>query len=786
MVPVAPSSYRQTVIRNVFVLLLWGCSCTAQADPSITPLTLSDVVAGRSNLTILDALLDSAGLKEFLRSSDGNYTILAPQNSAWSQALSLETLDCTTDYYITSECDDFQDLLTATNLKDILLSHIVRGRLDTTALASLGQLRFLNGAVQPVLAMPDGTLIVGPARVVAPNVPATNGVVHIIGTVLSPSAAVNSSGVAIAERMGDFGPFNASKREQMFSYEITFLPASLPSLPSSYRRVRMVVGYPDGGVKNPMALAFMPRAALEAGRATAKLPTSASSLGSWLQPYAQPPVMRPASDVDLCFMTIPELGHLLRAKAITSTELTKIYLARLRKLDPYLEYVVTYTEDIAYLQAAKADRLFSEGTDLGALHGIPYGLKDLIAVGGYRTTWGAPAYVDQILDTDASVYKRLQKAGAVLIAKLATGEMAFDDVWWGGKVKNPWNLAEGSSGSSAGPAAAVVAGAVAFALGTETEGSLMAPAERTGATGMRPSFGVIGRSGVMTLVDSLDKVGPFCRAASDCALILDAVRGRDPDDVASLDVALDNPFWVNLTGLTVGVLPSVQDRASEFTAIIASKGVKVKPFALNYTTPANDIILAIMSTEAAANFDYWQRSHRDDTNRRQDFWPPLLRLARMIPAVEYIQAQRARTRLLQEVVGLMSKAGIDAFIGNTSEELAMANLASLPTIAVPLGTQPLKDAPNSTRRHPISLGIFGTPQTDAHVLALAMAFQNSTQHHLQQPPVNNVEPSVLQNCMPYSRCTLPQTVLDKLPLQGNSSSPSPSPSPQSAKAASSG
>ena len=246
---------------------------------------------------------------------------------------------------------------------------VVRGRLDTTALASLGQLRFLNGAVQPVLATLDGTLIVGPARVVAPNVPATNGVVHIIGTVLSPSAAVNSSGVAIAERMGDFGPFNASKvgaqsctcqtvsalllilpnvasafqmmpvkaeylqwslgalslpkstrhalsiailsaalcclqREQMFSYEITFLPASLPSLPSSYRRVRMVGGYPDGGVKNPMALAFMPRAALEAGRATAKLPTSASSLGSWLQPYAQPPVMRPASDVDLCFMTV--------------------------------------------------------------------------------------------------------------------------------------------------------------------------------------------------------------------------------------------------------------------------------------------------------------------------------------------------------------------------------------------------------------------------------------------------------------------------------------------------
>ncbi|CAL5229954.1 g13383 [Coccomyxa viridis] len=746
---------------------------------------------GRSTLlqgsvTFFDALLESTGLKDTLRNGDGNYTILAPHNGAWSQALIQNTLDCTTDFYITSECNDIQNLLTATNLKDILLSHIVRGRLDTTALASFARLQLMNGAVQPVMATPDGTLIVGPARVAVPNLPATNGVVHIIGSVLSPDASTNSSGVAIAERMGDFGPFNRTKREQMFTYEITFLPTSLPSLPSSYRRVRMVVGYPDGGVNNPMALSFVPRAGLEAGKVTSKLPISATSQGSWLQQPQQPPASRPTSDVDLCFMTIADLGHLLRIKLITSVELTRIFLTRLKKLDQYLEYVVTYTDDTAYIQAARADHLFSEGVDLGPLQGIPYGLKDLISVKGYRTTWGAPAYTEQMLDTDAYVYKRLQKAGAVLIAKLATGEMAFDDVWWGGKVKNPWNVNEGSSGSSAGPAAAVVAGAVAFALGTETEGSLMAPAERVGATGMRPSFGVIGRSGVMTLVDTLDKVGPFCRAASDCALILDAIRGRDTDDIASLDVALDNPFTVNISNLTLGVLSSVQDRASEFTAIMASRGVKVVPFELNYTTPANDIILAVMASEAAANFDYWQRSHRDDTNRRQDFWPPLLRLARMIPAVEYIQAQRARTALLQEVVGLMAEAGIDAFIGNTSEELAMANLASLPTIAVPLGTQPLKDAPDSPRKRPISLGIFGSPQTDTNVLALAMAFQNSTRHHLQQPPVNNVEPSILAKCMPQSRCTLPQSVLAKLPLQGNASSPSPSPSAPSVKAASSG
>ncbi|EIE21164.1 amidase signature enzyme [Coccomyxa subellipsoidea C-169] len=543
----------------------------------------------------------------------------------------------------------------------------------------------------------------------------------------------------------------------------------------------MAVGYPDGGISNNMALAFQPGAVLDAG-GVGYHPDNATA--SWTVP-AMPQAKRPYTNDALAFLTIPELGALLRSKAITSMELTQLYLSRLRRYDPYLEFVVTYTEDLAYSQAARADRMFSEGVDLGPLQGIPYGLKDLIAVEGYRTTWGAPAYMDQVLEGSANVYKRLQKAGAVLVAKLATGEMAFDDVWWGGKVKNPWNLDEGSSGSSAGPAAAVVAGAVAFAVGTETEGSLMAPAERTGATALRPSFGLIGRSGVMSLVDSLDKVGPFCRAASDCVLVLDVLRGNDVDDIASQDVMLPSPFDVNVSNLSIGVLPSVQDFSAEFTAILASKGVTVKPFTLNYTTPANDIILTIMATEAAANFDYWQRSGRDDTNRRQDFWPPLLRLARMIPAVEYIQAQRARTMLVKEVVDLMQAAGIDAFIGNASEELALANLVSMPTLALPVEFDELPNVRNSSRRHPLSIGIFGTPLSDANVLALGMAFQQSTNYHLLQPPVDQVEPAILAKCMPYSRCGLPQTVLAALSNPGNSSAPAPS-AGASSKAALSG
>ncbi|BDA44986.1 Glutamyl-tRNA(Gln) amidotransferase subunit A [Coccomyxa sp. Obi] len=742
--------------------------------------TVADLVHTKSNLTTLDILLDHAGLRDNLRSSRDNYTLFAPHDAAWDAAFYKESLDCTADFYVTSPCSSIQDMLSATNLRQILLNHVVVGTFDSVALVGDSRLQFLGGAVQPVMASSDGTILVGSARVVSSNIPTKNGVVHIINNVLADDAAINSTAVAVAAKLGDFGPFNRTKREQMFTFEITFLPASLPSLATSYQRVRMAVGYPDGGVSNGMAVAFLPGAVMDAGDVSYS-PENATA--SWSVP-ATPQLMRPSND-NLAFLTIPELGALLRSKAITSMELTQLYLQRLRRYDPYLEFVVTYTEDLAYSQAARADRMFSEGVDLGPLQGIPYGLKDLIAVEGYRTTWGAPAYMDQVLDTSANVYKRLQKAGAVLVAKLATGEMAFDDVWWGGKVKNPWNLDEGSSGSSAGPAAAVVAGAVAFAVGTETEGSLMAPAERTGATALRPTFGLIGRSGVMSLVDSLDKMGPFCRAASDCALILDILRGRDTDDIASQDVPLPSPFNVDVSNLSIGVLPSMQDSSAEFTAILASKGVTVKPFELNYTTPANDIILTVMASEAAANFDYWQRSGRDDTNRRQDFWPPLLRLARMIPAVEYIQAQRARTMLVKEVLDIMQAAGIDAFIGNTSEELAMANLVSLPTMALPIGFAQLPNVQNSSRRHPLSLGIFGAPYTDANVLALGMAFQQSTSYHLQQPPVNRVEPAILAKCMPYSRCGLPRTILAALSNPGNSTAPPPVVA-QSSKAASSG
>lgn len=451
-------------------------------------------------------------------------------------------------------------------------------------------------------------------------------------------------------------------------------------------------------------------------------------------------IRRPESEEDIAFLTVLELGELIKTKQITSQELTQIFLRRMKKYNPILEAVVTYTEELASKQAKEADELLSQGVYLGPLHGIPYGLKDIISVPEYKTTWGSKSFKNQVIDMEAWIYKRLKSAGAVLIAKLVSGSLAYDDVWFGGRTRNPWNIEEFSTGSSAGPAASTSAGMVPFAIGSETAGSITYPAARCGVTALRPTFGTVGRTGVMSISESLDKLGPFCRSATDCAVVLDIVRGRDPEDPSSKDIPIDDPFLVDITKLTVGYL---DDAEMEVVDVLASMGVKMVPFKLNYTVDSVQGILNFtMDVDMLAHFDQWQRSGEDNLYEAQDQWPTELHRARLVPAVDYIQAQRARGRLIKEI---RESFTVDAFIGNATdwEKVCIGNLVGLPVIVVPTGFTNISDLPSggSRRRTTITTGIYAPPNHDHIALALAMAYQAVTNHHIQRPPINDLGPN---------------------------------------------
>ncbi|KAL9243352.1 hypothetical protein vseg_017248 [Gypsophila vaccaria] len=493
---------------------------------------------------------------------------------------------------------------------------------------------------------------------------------------------------------------------------------------------RKLVAVKNGGLSYPSVLTFRPDWGSSQGESTKKtfaFPSSAD-------------IHKPADEEDIAFMNILELGQLIKTKKISSVELTEIFLRRLKRYNHVLQAVVTITEELAYKQAKEADDLLSQGTYLGPLHGIPYGLKDIISVPHYKTTWGSGSFKDQVLDIEAWVYKRLKSTGAVLVAKLVSGSLAYDDIWFGGRTRNPWNIEEFSTGSSAGPAACTSAGMVPFAIGSETAGSITYPSARCGVTALRPTFGTVGRTGVMSISESLDKLGPFCRAAADCAVILDNIRGKDPDDLSSRDMPFDDPFHVDLTKLTVGYL---DDAEMEVVKILQYKGVNMVPFKLNYTVDSVQGILNFtMDVDMLSHFDEWQRSGLDDAYEAQDQWPYELRRARVITAVDYLQAQRARGRLIQEV---QKSFTVDAFIGNATdwEKVCVGNLVGMPIIVVPVGFEVIDNPPPSgtRRRKTITTGIYAPPHRDHIALALAMAYQSETDHHKQRPPIDDLGPN---------------------------------------------
>lgn len=508
-------------------------------------------------------------------------------------------------------------------------------------------------------------------------------------------------------------------------------------------------------------------------------PKPGATPGAKIKVLLQPPAPRPASIEDLAFLPVTALAALVQKRDVSSTDLTKMYLERLKKHGPKLLNVVTLTEELALAQAAQADREIKSGRYRGPLHGIPWGTKDLLATKGIPTTWGAAPYQNQVFDYDATVVERLRDAGAVLVAKLSMGALAQGDMWFKGRTRTPWNPERGASGSSAGPGSATAGGLVGFSIGTETRGSIISPSAANGVVGLRPTYGRVSRHGAMALSWTMDKIGPMCRTVEDCALVFNAIYGPDGRD----DTIVDAPFAWNpdlpLARLRIGYVktefepaaegrgrggdapagergrggdaptgergrggeapaggrgrgglsPEEQRRQAETRLKILNDaldvyrklGAKLEPIELPGTRIANTLNF-ILSVEAAAAFDDLTRS-KDIADPSLNTWPNSFRTHRFVPAVEYLRAQRARTLLIRETEKLMSE--YDVFLTPTqSASLGLTNLTGHPAVALKAGFD--NDAP-------VMLMVTGRLYDEATVLRVALAFERATKWHTMHP-----------------------------------------------------
>lgn len=500
--------------------------------------------------------------------------------------------------------------------------------------------------------------------------------------------------------------------------------------------------------------------------------------------YGHRPI--PANLEEMAFWSALELGKAVQSGKVQSLDLTKMYIARLKRLDPQLHCVITLLEERALAQARQADEEIAAGKWRGPLHGVPWGAKDLLAVKGAPTTWGAGGFEQQRFDADATVVARLDAAGAVLVAKLSLGALAMGDKWFGGRTRNPWNMKQGSSGSSAGSAAAVAAGCVGFAIGSETLGSISSPSTRCGTTGLRPSFGMVPRTGAMALSWTMDKLGPIARSAEDCALILAAICGPDGKDTAASGEPFAPLASIELAHLRIGYLQSefnpppppkleeeaenesamarrlrearnkaaqqaharrVYDRRYDLAALsqLRTMGATLLPVELpklpwTAMTP-------LLSAEAAAAFDELTTSGRDAllTEQGPEDWPNDFRMARLYPAVEYIQANRLRTLAIRQMNALFEQ--VDLIVTpSTDAQLMATNLTGHPALIVPNGLRGA-DAPPAAEfddgNHddiggpgtPVSLTFLAGLYRDALLAAFGRAYQQTTSFHKQHPPM---------------------------------------------------
>jgi Asp-tRNA(Asn)/Glu-tRNA(Gln) amidotransferase A subunit family amidase len=486
----------------------------------------------------------------------------------------------------------------------------------------------------------------------------------------------------------------------------------------------------------------------------------------------------PANLEDLAFLSVRELAEYVRTRKVSSVALTEMYLTRLKRYDPTLHFVITLTEDRAMTLAREADREIAAGKYRGPLHGLPWGAKDLLAVKGYPTTWGAGGFEQQHFDEDATVVKRLDEAGAVLVAKTTLGALAMGDKWFGGRTRNPWNPKQGSSGSSAGSASATSAGCVAFAIGSETLGSLSSPSTRCGVTALRPTFGFVPRTGAMALSWTMDKLGPICRAVEDCAIVMSSIYGPDEHDLSVRDAAFNWNAETDWKQLRIGYFkdefapsPHEEDESSKAPAIETAEEKKKREarqreaaaararreYDRRYDQAALDKLHAmgvtlmpvdlpklpyfamseLLTAEGAAAFDELTMTGRDKllTEQSADDWPNLFRVSRFYPAVEYIQANRARSLAIAAWVKLFTQ--VDVIVTPTaSQQLVATNLTGHPAVILPNGLRG-SDAPVAPPTDsgdddsiggpgtPVSLTFLGGHYQDAKLCAFARAYQQA-------------------------------------------------------------
>ena len=438
----------------------------------------------------------------------------------------------------------------------------------------------------------------------------------------------------------------------------------------------------------------------------------------------------PANRNELAFYSIPQLASLILNKKISSVDLTKFFIDRLKKWGDTLECVITLTEDLAMKQAKQADEELKIGIYRGPLHGIPYGLKDLFAVKGYKTTWGSTPYKDQVLNMDSYVYKKLKDAGAVLCAKLSMGALANNNKWFGGETKNPWDLKQGSAGS----ASATAAGLLPFAIGTETLGSIVSPSTRCGATGLRPTFGTVSRYGAMVLCWSLDKVGPICRSAEDAAIVYAFIHGTDGNDPGAIRHTFNYSGKVDWSKIRIAYPENFFKRlnadAPEWKVIEIYRSLGATVQAINFPDSAMypvNLVSIILNAESAAAFHELTRTNRDDLIERQDrnFWPNSFRAARTIPAVEYINANRYRSILCSRMNDFMKNYDVLIVPTFSGRQLSMTNLTGHPVVCMPIGF-------NQTGS-PLSITLIGNLYDEATILAAAKGFQDKTEHNKKHP-----------------------------------------------------
>jgi Asp-tRNA(Asn)/Glu-tRNA(Gln) amidotransferase A subunit family amidase len=458
---------------------------------------------------------------------------------------------------------------------------------------------------------------------------------------------------------------------------------------------------------------------------------------------------------DLAFATVPQLAELIRTRKITSTELTKMYLARLKRYGDKLLCVVTLTEDLALKQAADADADLKRGKYRGPLHGIPWGAKDLFATKGIKTTWGAEPYRDQVINYDATVIERLRDAGAVLVAKLSMGALAQGARWFAGVTRNPWvpnEAQQGSSGSSAGPAAATAAGLVGFSIGTETLGSIVSPSSRCGVTGLRPTYGRVSRYGAMGLSWTMDKIGPICRGVEDCAAALHAIYGPDGRDITVGDAPFNWNPDINISTLRIGYIKTEFEPTPNATMseqqrqvfdqrrglyqaaleVLRKAGAKLEPIEMPKFNAGS--LRFILSAEAATAFDDITRDGRVNqlSGQNPGDWPNTFRTSRFIPAVEYLRAQRARTLLMAEMEKLMSQWDVFVSPAPGSSSLLISNLTGHPAVVLPCGF--IKDRGDEL---PIAIMFTGGVYDEVSPLRVALAYERATKWHMMYPKLES-------------------------------------------------